>query len=971
MDTSISQSTDEIQNDKPYAKIVSLPPGVGYLDLPKTPFEARLLSYTGIQHPGMGMIGNSLKAHRASNEAIIYLYGATGSGKSSTLNHLFECGLLGTSENESCTKDATEYVVTMNSDPYKLKNLQIGFIDVPGWGDTGGMKQDAINLALISKFNKLHPHLNSNILSIYPNIVLIVVSATDERMCGDESSSARMLRAISYLHIVDTERPNVVFVLTHAIAIPRGRYKEKKKSKTIQLQNLCRQYLGIPAPVVFIENDIEGNGLEKEGDWTQLWDGEMQPLNLFKAMMSVMKAQRDDIGIEAVRIYFSGKRSFLPKPIEKLKVIGDKVIESESQVELNEREINWHKKLKENFVTLVNTEIKLKLEKYAETHPDVVRIQEITPLLYYLQESGFSKQSELEMRTLHQIENQLKPFLLNKMDKFILFEVFKVQYLGFQNLVKVIGCGYDAVTKRITKTPLFDITSLSCDFDYNIGIYIPKCMDIKPLQETVVTCNEISFVTDKTSREVLNETKKDFEFEIEHKIFLINTNKLHTELKNSTDFIRAIEKLPKSAINRDHTLNEDYQLFIEKFGHWMINSAKGSGRITGMVTIDNDPTKNPISLQQVNAILDEKILSVRYFSQGYEAIESLDVNYSKISQALDQAPLVFEGGDPENYCPTLKELNNDKWVAWVQSICNYPHFAPHDFKLSPVYSLAEKIDADISKELQKIQPIDYSIITRHPTLEYSSDTATNNQEKFRRSTIVDPIPITREKASMLALIPPEEQANTCFPGNASVTLKGGEKVRMDEVKIGDYVLSIHPSTGKPVYSKVYLWAHRDPHVTATFLHITHPHGHLHISANHLILSGEQRRPVPAGHLAVGDTIHSLLSPNSAAISVPVLEVHACIQVGYYCPFTYNSFLIVDDVATSVFCVPDSSVADVFSLQYIGHKLFFPLRMIDRLGAGSVIEDCVDKETKIHTYCKFLQDSFNVAKHFNFFFKKHQ
>ena len=96
---------------------------------------------------------------------------------------------------------------------------------------------------------------------------------------------------------------------------------------------------------------------------------------------------------------------------------------------------------------------------------------------------------------------------------------------------------------------------------------------------------------------------------------------------------------------------------------------------------------------------------------------------------------------------------------------------------------------------------------------------------------------------------------TCFPGNATVLLRGGKRVRMDELKIGDYVLSIHPTTFKPVYSKVYLWAHRDIHNTTTFLHITHPHGHLHISANHLILSGDDKTPIPAHQLRVGDSIH--------------------------------------------------------------------------------------------------------------------
>ena len=208
----------------------------------------------------------------------------------------------------------------------------------------------------------------------------------------------------------------------------------------------------------------------------------------------------------------------------------------------------------------------------------------------------------------------------------------------------------------------------------------------------------------------------------------------------------------------------------------------------------------------------------------------------------------------------------------------------------------------------------------------------------------------------------------CFPGNASVTLKGGEKVRMDEVKIGDYVLSIHSSTGKPIYSKVYLWAHRDPHVTATFLHITHPHGHLHISASHLILSGEQRRPVPAGHLSVGDTIHSLLSPaaTATAISVPVLHIHTCTQVGYYAPFTNNGLIVVDGIASSVYSQPSTrshahvcasvtgGLVEQFGMHRVGQCVMTPVRVGCKLCVGNLIlTKQMDTTTHIHKYCQWL------------------
>ena len=233
--------------------------------------------------------------------------------------------------------------------------------------------------------------------------------------------------------------------------------------------------------------------------------------------------------------------------------------------------------------------------------------------------------------------------------------------------------------------------------------------------------------------------------------------------------------------------------------------------------------------------------------------------------------------------------------------------------------------------------------------------------------------------------------NQCFPGNATVVLRGGERVRMDELKIGDYVLSIHPTTHKPVYSKVYLWAHRDPHITATFIHITHPHGHLHISANHLILTGDNNTPVPAHQLTVGDTIHFLSQQNNhnknkkkknknnnkkkkeeredshSLISVHVLHIHTCTQVGYYTPFTNNGLIVVDNIATSVYChfsthsqsetsswlchTLTRGLVEQFGMHRVGQCVLTPVRVGCKLGMGSVLSQQMDTHSHIHKYCQ--------------------
>ena len=59
-----------------------------YFTLPTTPTESITRS-TMLRHKAIGMVEKSLLAQRPTNRAIIFLYGLSGSGKTSTLKHLF------------------------------------------------------------------------------------------------------------------------------------------------------------------------------------------------------------------------------------------------------------------------------------------------------------------------------------------------------------------------------------------------------------------------------------------------------------------------------------------------------------------------------------------------------------------------------------------------------------------------------------------------------------------------------------------------------------------------------------------------------------------------------------------------------------------------------------------------------------------------------------------------------------------
>ena len=90
------------------------------------------------------------------------LSGETGTGKSSTINHLLNSNVMPVSDSKSETRSVTEYTSTSTSTDriledgrqilFSVSNLRFSLIDTPGLNDTAGENQDACNLWAIKKF---------------------------------------------------------------------------------------------------------------------------------------------------------------------------------------------------------------------------------------------------------------------------------------------------------------------------------------------------------------------------------------------------------------------------------------------------------------------------------------------------------------------------------------------------------------------------------------------------------------------------------------------------------------------------------------------------------------------------------------------------------------------------------------------------------------------------------------------------
>ena len=1151
----------------------------GFLRLPDSLIEASKVRRENVDHRAMHKVGASIEAKRACNEAIVFAYGVSGTGASATLNHLFNYEIIPTSDSKSQTTTVSEYVSIMKSDEWEAENLRICFINPPGYGDTKGESHDVMNLAAIEEFISKQRHLGNKFYKCYPNIVLITVNANDYRIRGEQSHFNKMLNALKHLQMVDTNNPNLVVALTHAMSIPMGCFAKKIQEQTECIQEIIKEKFGIEGSIVYIENSAESYCLQKLGDWTLLTDGTRQPLNLFQAMIALMAQTGDEVGVEAIRLFFPGGRECTPKQ-GMVVHIGP----------ANEAKIHhWARVINHRKIRIIDNACTIVIKDYLRKEPSIPK-EDLLPLMSELIRAKVTQPKDIRGINIAEVQKQVWPYMLTPLDKKVLIEVFDVHASQYIQFLEEIGHGcYTNEIKPNATELMFNFINEQTFAIIN-GVYLPDCMEIDFAESTTVYCycptltlikDSVTSVSQQRTESGCVSNEKNaytFVFMVTHNILSLKMPSLEKLRKYlNPELKKSFEDLPEDCIveqtDKGTNCHPLYLEFLKRYGHCILTYWEGGGIVSGQITVDI----SHLEIIKTEAII-KNYLKMYFTSSNLtkETYEEDLVNY--VVKALHAANLSYKGGSP----PLVKDnilggLDSNKIEGWKRSLLDNPtpldniqrsklHFTICEIVkelghekciklkqvldlIAPEYDIDERLiemeaeyylnDKTFFGVKQTIEPPvtpehrprrstfhnedeylrDYCNITmddiqevEESTRVYAARRAKSNtrygfpynarvwrkkQEdldaeeieitdleegdlvecvsknqlrvyvpitkifrdpgdfqyfqaehdhgkivigelnyvlrgnrlkkvsakklKIRdrlvwaeprgtkiKTTHIKQIRLVSKRGNIQINVNDDDfvyiivngivcggQGSGCFPGNASVELRGGERVRMDALKIGDYVLSIHPTTGKPVYSRVYLWAHRDPHITATFLHITHPHGHLHISAHHLILSGDQRRPVPADQLRVGDSIH-FISPclskqekkgeregegeergdSHTLISVPVLHIQTCTQVGYYAPFTNNGLIVVDGIAASVYTnlsthsQSDSSswlwsgvwhsvtsgLVQQFGMQRVGQCVLTPVRVGCKLGMGSALSQQMDTNTHIHKYCQWLLNS---------------
>ena len=688
------------------------------MTLPRSLHEAYQLHLKRIDHPAVKLFSSSLQAHRSCNEAILFLYGVSGAGKSSTLNHLFSTDLIPTSATKSATDCVTEWVSSMHSEDWCVSNLEVGFVDVPGWGDSEG--RDATNFALMQQFLSVHPILGCKLRKFYPNIVLLVFSSNDNRMLGSEANALRMITCLSKLDIVDKKRPNVVIVLTHVCSHPRVGFAEKMGEQSVIYQNIARACLGVNPPVVWMENNPKYE-LERRGDWTLLYDGTEQPLNLYEAIRNLMDTAGDEIGKEAVRLYFApSKVIHLPK--ERLRINSMYNVDSHKRMTKK-----WVEEIGKVAPKFSNTELNLYLLQLVAGNPDFCLCREnISELLIALEKSGIRKIVDLTSLTIIQLEIMIKPFLLSYQEKLLFLRSSLIKPLSLSQSIFTIGNGYNLDTNKLCVAPIFEWT---CNEVFNQFFFnfLSEAVSVTAIQGTRLTFGNVAMDSIASSQltEAIEQLNKCLSHnslqesrclaiqlleqkssQLSELLFRVELSRVCLKLnlesvRFTSEFMSTISSLPHQCIS-DLTkqLVPEYTEFFNQYGHFVLLQADGGGAIEGCYSVTNEEMSCFDTLSTIHKLIE---LYLDLIQEGYQwrsLSNELTPEEREIMEKLDTTPVVWLAGDLTATSNTLEGLSRDKYSKWFESLTEDFILLDSSLSFIPIYMLVDRIDSIIGVELK-------------------------------------------------------------------------------------------------------------------------------------------------------------------------------------------------------------------------------------------------------------------------------
>ena len=986
---------------------------------------------------------------RSIERPSILLVGTSGVGKSSTINHLFDLKdknsvtFAKTSATTSETRATTEFLLQVDSPParFGVSQLRLALVDTPGFNDTGGTKQDACN------FYSIKGMYDKNMGGCKPNLVLILIQATDTRIQGENSNLAKSLKCLKALKLVDSKHPNVVAVLTFSTALGE---KEKRFTKNMALKKqivgeTLFRFLHVQAPVVALENDLED--LDVNGDFTLLPDGTSQPQNLYKECSKVLKDNGDLYGHLIFNEAFS--------PQKKTIKIGLTMIAKNAETSnLSKDEYSFFEFFTEAMAGGAKDPLAQEADEFLKKEnlsDNAELVTEIQSLVGCLRRIGVQNLQDLGSISMNGLKIKHPKIISETGKKFLAKLGLKdTTYLMNRDSSCVIGQGFNIRNSSLVQDQIlaFELK------DSKFGISIPDFSNLKPSDTTksfmLTFQDNKSLIKDRinhlnVSLEVdpgkctfqkisgfnidpkANKTtlpSKELSFFVEERLFELSIENLKTgKMTVTPSFSTAVKGLPNTFDIKDAKTRSTFEQFFAKWGHFVVKQAYGGGSIE--LNVDTSKLGNGNGMGNGLDIDALRGALMKSFSAGFldsDTTIEAEGNWSntvRIKELLESSTINLNGGSQELRQRGTLESEHTMDI-WKNSLMINPVMLTTDMILEPISTFVEFVDPtkksatyDALKEFLKGH---FEIVANEQKAEeiknqkheeamaeiqrqraaaaeqakLHAEEIAARQERDRREAAyreekrrkdqeekdrIERQRQERERAEQERKRAEEErkraeEANTrastvnnnptpkprgrrCFPQNSTVTVLRGEKevnLQLNQVRIGDAVLTYDYANSQQVYTELILWADADEETPTRYFCLELEDGsEVNLTGEHLILVGESHRAIMARDVCVGDVLYK-----RKVGYVKVKKISQTMKKGFCAPITAAGTIMVSGILASCYAyLSDISLLGRVSLsaQVQGKIGFLPLQVYRRFSRSDDKEGKLSDFEGLHPYVK--------------------
>ncbi len=274
---------------------------------------------------------------------------------------------------------------------------------------------------------------------------------------------------------------------------------------------------------------------------------------------------------------------------------------------------------------------------------------------------------------------------------------------------------------------------------------------------------------------------------------------------------------------------------------------------------------------------------------------------------------------------SIDNADPNVWKKWLASLSANPEILTTDMSLIGIHKIVETVS---KRKVIGCRDALYDLLGGQFTIMKTKEDAEEKRLKEAAEEASKSSAITRLEIERVNR-PQVDSSRPCFPLTGIVHTKDNSIKTLADLRVGDEVLASDRHHGQPVWSKVYMFAHKGGLETSVDFVTLRCSGDkmITLSPRHLIFVGNMDKAIFARDVVVGDV---LLDHQGSPCEV--IQVGRKVLNGFCAPITTAGTIVVDGILASCYAEVATLTAPIvgcISGHDVAHFGMAPVRAMDR------------------------------------------